>query len=523
LKKRSVMNSALIEGLYNSANIGIIIANEHGSIIQVNPFLEEITGYSQSQLLGRGFLQYCLATEDLQERFHRKVISTYKAPFDDLDIFLLGKENNKIAVHIKGFSFTQKDSSYAAVLVEDVTNRKAYEKVIESSFDKFIQTTLDLDAAMKKIKLQRKVLEDYKRKMIRELEVAKGVQKAIIPGEFPETPFFSIYGLSLPSEELGGDYFDFFPLSEGRMGILVADVSGHGVPSSLITTMVKAYFEYYTKEHVDPARVLTLINHEVSEMLHDTGFFLTAIYGVLSREGTEITLSLAGHDRALVLDRQGRVSELGEEAQGPVLGVIADAVYQSQTYPLEGKEKILFYTDGFPEARDSKGAFFGVESLQKFLKKERALSPKDFCHTLVKQVDQFYKGAQPNDDRTLVCINLTSAEAPVEEEDTLGRLLKKKAYQEAKEYITQQGLANSVSPQIQYYCGLLSFQQRDYQGAKEAFQRAIELNPEQAFCLYYLGRIALLEERLAEGKQYFEKALAINPDLSEAQKAIDQI
>jgi serine phosphatase RsbU (regulator of sigma subunit) len=247
--------------------------------------------------------------------------------------------------------------------------------------------------------------------MNRELEIATSIQHAIIPGEFPVNEKIEIWGASIPSEKLGGDYFDIFHLDQNVYGILIADVAGHGVAASLLTTMLKAYFENYTKYYREPENVFSRVNSSLSSILGDSGFFFTALYCILDFNTMTITSCTAGHEPAVCFHPEHKEPmQIGAKAKALVLGVFPEAVYSSVTFQLIPGCKILFYTDGITEARGETGDYFGYRRLVDFLGNYFKTNPlngaRECIIDLFSEIDRFYGQNTPNDDRTAVLIDI---------------------------------------------------------------------------------------------------------------------
>jgi hypothetical protein len=343
---------------------------------------------------------------------------------------------------------------------------------------------------MKKIGEQNTILEDYKEKMTRELAIAKGVQKAIIPREFPRHSGFDLFGLAIPTDELGGDYFDWFQVDDDRFGMLIADVSGHGVPSSLITTMVKSSFDYHTKKHPDPATVLTEVNRDLTAIIADTGFYLTALYGVLNPATREFRVAVAGHDSALCLEA-GNLRRLGGGGEGTILGVFPEAVYTSRTYFLAPGARVLAYTDGITEARSPSGEFFGTGRLESFLASQGNTPAQNLVEALVEVTNRFFDTAVPNDDRTLWAFSLPGGEIPPPKDSLL---LAKKAFA-AKDFPAAHGLLGQVleagdrSVEVCYLAGQTLVNLGKGDQAAEFFEEAVRTDPRFTKAWYYLGLV----------------------------------
>ncbi len=511
------LDSASLVALYDQIPVGFVLLDREGLPVYVNHTFQRISGYPENLLLNDGVYELLFPVKEVCARVREKSLSALQESFDDLDVTMSNASGDKVSVHMAGSRVQDSNQTYISLIIQDVTNRKAFEKVIESSFDNFIQVTNALDAAMKKINEQNTILEEYKSKMTRELEIAKSVQKAIIPKVFPRMPGLDLWGVSLPSEELGGDYFDYFHLDDNLIGILIADVSGHGVPSSLITTMVKAYFEYYTKRHWEPEKVLQNVNRDMAAIIMDTGFYLTACYGVLDLSARKFTVSLAGHDAAIgVVKGQGAVQRLGEGCEGTILGVFADATYTAMSYQLEPDTKVILYTDGITEARSDQGEFFGTERLQKFMLAQGGKTARETVEELVRTVDQFYGTNSPNDDRTLVVFDFFSSERPSgDASDPLRN--GKRAFLERKFPVALQEFEKLITSDVRdselfYLAGQTCCFLNDNEKAIRYLERSIEIEPKAYKSFYYLGIVYHNEKQFEKSEQCWRKVLDIHGD-----------
>lgn len=519
---------ARLTALFNNIPLGFVLYGKDKSVFFVNEFLAKMVGFGAGELSGAGFFSKVFPTKDGSDRIQEKALSAFDAPFDDLDMTLTVRTGEKLSVHISGSSVKDGDEIFGVLVIQDVTNKKAFEKVFESSFDNFIQVTNALDSAMKKINEQNQILEEYKAKMTRELNIAKSVQKAISPKVFPRIPNFDMYGISVPSEELGGDYFDYFTLDSDNIGILIADVSGHGVPSSLITTMVKAYFEYYTKRFLNPDEVLQHVNRDMAAIIMDTGFYLTAYYAVLKLSTLELTVSTAGHDSAICVTKgKPEARRLGEGAEGTILGIFPDAEYKSVKYQLEPDSKIIIYTDGITEARSSSGEFYGPERLEAFLAKQLGRPSKESVDSLIREVDAFYEDNHPNDDRTLVIFDLYSAGSKPSLDSAAFKRGKKamlaKDFQNALvefEYLLNHGVETA---EIYYFAGQASSLLYKYDQAVEYLTKAIARESDHYKAYYYLGIVQHNMKNFADARQSWEKVLELKDNYKDTRRLLEKL
>jgi PAS domain S-box-containing protein len=406
-----MVDISIFQHLVKDAPVGFVLIDVNMEVVFVNSFITERTGYGVEELLGEKFFILILQDQELRDYVKRKISGAEKKPFEDFQFDMQKKKGHAIPASLSCSSFLFDSQIYFACVILDTTNRATFEKVIEAGYDNLQRVTIDLETAMKKITEQQIILKAYKEKMTQELEIANSVQRAIIPTQFPSNEKLDIWGISVASEKLGGDYFDIFDLDEDVYGIAIADVAGHGVAASLLTTMLKAYFEYYTKHYREPEKVFSHINNSLASILGDSGFYFTALYCVLDFNTMEMTCCAAGHDPGICLHPGEKdASQLGMETRGLILGVFQDAVYKSTTFQLTPGCKIFLYTDGITEARSDSGDYFGfnrlVQFLQHYFEEKPDSDAKSCIDALFSVVNQFYGENSPNDDRTAVLINI---------------------------------------------------------------------------------------------------------------------
>jgi phosphoserine phosphatase RsbU/P len=184
----------------------------------------------------------------------------------------------------------------------------------------------------------------------KELEVARRIQLSILPAEFPRSENFRVAARYIPMTSVAGDFYDFIVADDKQAGLLIADVSGHGVPAALIASMVKLAATSQRAQAADPSSFLAGMN---SALLGNTqNQFVTAAYVHLDSEARELRYSAAGHPPMLLL-RQGSVREI--EENGLMLAAFDFAKYSNAAHGLEPGDRLLLYTDGILEATDAFG------------------------------------------------------------------------------------------------------------------------------------------------------------------------
>jgi phosphoserine phosphatase RsbU/P len=230
-----------------------------------------------------------------------------------------------------------------------------------------------------------------------ELEIARRIQQSILPTEFPSSKDFHVAARYVPMTSVAGDLYDYIIADDHQVGLLVADVSGHGVPAALIASMVKLAAASQRAVSADPSKFLSGMN---SALLGNTqNHFVTAAYVHLNSESGELRYSAAAHP-PLLLVRDGSVIQI--EENGLMLAAFDFASYSTAVHKLEAGDRVVMYTDGILEAASAAGDFFGNKALCDLLAKTRGLSPALAADSIISSVRQW--SAKQDDDLTvLVC------------------------------------------------------------------------------------------------------------------------
>ncbi|HXO19316.1 MAG TPA: PP2C family protein-serine/threonine phosphatase [Thermoanaerobaculia bacterium] len=240
----------------------------------------------------------------------------------------------------------------------------------------------------------------------RELETARRIQASILPRELPRVDGLDLAVRYLPAEDVAGDFYDFLPGPGRGLGVLVADVSGHGVPAALIASMIKVAVAAQAAHAASPGRVLTEMNRIFHGKLRDQ--FITAAYVFLDLDAARVTWANAGHPPPL-LQGAGGLAELGPT--GTVMGRLSRAAYGKSSLPLAPGDRLVLFTDGFPEAPSPAGELFGDARLQGFLAEHPGLAPEPLAAALLARIAE-WSGTNADrgraDDLTLVVLQVDS-------------------------------------------------------------------------------------------------------------------
>jgi sigma-B regulation protein RsbU (phosphoserine phosphatase) len=231
----------------------------------------------------------------------------------------------------------------------------------------------------------------------KELEVAKRIQLSILPAEFAASANFRVAARYVPMTAVAGDFYDFLVADDKQAGLLIADVSGHGVPAALIASMVKLAA---TSERANAAKPSELLSRMNTMLCGNTQKqFITAAYVHLDAIARELRYSAAGHPPMLLL-RDGEVIAI--EENGLMLAAFSSASYTDLTFPLEPGDRILLYTDGIIEAADARGDFLGHAGLCALFQKTAGLPPGESVDLIFSSVEKW--APLQDDDRTvLIC------------------------------------------------------------------------------------------------------------------------
>ena len=248
-----------------------------------------------------------------------------------------------------------------------------------------------------------------------ELNVATQIQASMLPcifPAFPERREFDIYAAMDPAKEVGGDFYDFFMVDQTHLAVVMADVSGKGVPAALFMVIGKTLI----KDHTLPGRDLGEVFSEVNRLLceaNSEGLFITAFEGVLDLKTGELCYVNAGHEMPFV----GRAG--GFEAQkirpGFVLAGMEGVRYRAGSLTLQPGDKLFQYTDGVTEATDAGNNLYGMERLSEALNAHASESPQQICAAVRADIDAFVKDAPQFDDITMLCLEYKQ---PCEEKES---------------------------------------------------------------------------------------------------------
>jgi sigma-B regulation protein RsbU (phosphoserine phosphatase) len=242
-------------------------------------------------------------------------------------------------------------------------------------------------------------IEQSEKLMELELSQASEIQQTLLPAGAPPFEGFDLAGLNLCCRTVGGDYFDFLPYQDGRLGLVVGDVSGKGMPAALLMSSLQARVQMLRETMPEPDQAVALLNRSIAERC-PTGKFITFFYGLLDTQGG-FDYSNAGHNYPLLLRANGQVEQL--RGNGLVMGLFPSVFYPLKSIRLEPGDLLALYSDGVTEA-SSGGNEFGEEGLAEFLLRHRELPCQELVHGLVEYVRLYSGNPSFTDDFTVLLV-----------------------------------------------------------------------------------------------------------------------
>jgi phosphoserine phosphatase RsbU/P len=239
-----------------------------------------------------------------------------------------------------------------------------------------------------------------------ELKVVGDIQRSLLPARLPNIPTMDVAAYYQTSKRAGGDYYDFFPLPEGKWGIFLADVSGHGTPAAVLMAITHCIAHTHPGPPTPPAEILSYLNfHLATWYTAFTGTFVTAFYGIYDPGKRGLAYACAGHNPPRLKSHQERSLVVLNGVNGLPLGVDIEESYENGFQALNSGDQIAFYTDGITEARNPAGDLFGTQRLDAVLS-ECIPEASKMLDAVLRAVDEFAADYPADDDRTLLVASI---------------------------------------------------------------------------------------------------------------------
>jgi phosphoserine phosphatase RsbU/P len=255
--------------------------------------------------------------------------------------------------------------------------------------------------AMENARLYNETLE--KQRIEEDLRLAQEIQKNLLPRSTPQGDRYELAGFNLPSREVGGDYYDFIQLGNGRIGIVIGDISGKGVPAAILMSNLQATFRISALHAGNSAEAMHLVNNQIVQTT-SVEKFATLFYGVFDARDRSFEYTNAGHNYPVLRHRGGDRIFLSEG--GLVVGVLKDTAYRATRIRLEPGDVLVFYTDGVTEARDGRDEEFGEQRLVNAISSNCEKPAEALLETILDSVSEYSGDNLQSDDLTLVVMKV---------------------------------------------------------------------------------------------------------------------
>ena len=243
-----------------------------------------------------------------------------------------------------------------------------------------------------------------------ELDVARHIQASMLPcifPAFPERHEFDIYASMTPAKEVGGDFYDFFLVDDDHLALVMADVSGKGVPAALFMMISKTLLKSAAQSGLSPKAVLEKVNDQLCEN-NEAEMFVTVWLGILEISTGKMKCANAGHEYPAIMHKGGSF-ELFKDRHGFVLAGMEGARYREYELELDAGDRLVVYTDGVPEATNASNTLYGTDRMLRALNAAEGGSCRQLLEALHRDVDEFAGGADQFDDITMLCIEMKSS------------------------------------------------------------------------------------------------------------------
>ncbi|MGH1365760.1 MAG: PP2C family protein-serine/threonine phosphatase [Calditrichia bacterium] len=309
----------------------------------------------------------------------------------------------------KETGFTTKSILAVPLIVKDriigiaeVINRIDGEPFDNADLELFIAFCRSVALAIENARMVQLQLE--KQRLDQQLEAAQSIQQSFMPENIPtiEGQSFSIAAESLAARSVGGDFYDFIDFDEDRMGLIIGDISGKGVPAALFMARMISDFRLYTQEYRDAGILLSDMNNTLQER-SQRGMFVTSLYGILNTKSGCFTFANAGHIPLIHVKQAANTSALVEDSAGVPLGILADITYEESEITLSTGDYLIMITDGVTEAKAPDSSEYSLERVLELFNNSSA-TPEKLIEYLMDDIRKFTGDEQWRDDVTIVVL-----------------------------------------------------------------------------------------------------------------------
>ena len=384
-----------LESIFDSITEPIFTVNPEYEITRLNKKFESLMGKTFKEILGKKcFTQLYKQKNICPECPLKRVVKGHKKTSFKITV------ENTIDYIVNCFPLMNKRGDIISMVefARDITEEEQIKRELSVLQQQTLQKSLQLAN-------QNNELEIAYKKLSRELTLARIVQRGILPQQLPLLNELRTAVYYLPMEDVGGDLYDFIQISPDILGVIIADVSGHGIPAAFIAAMAKMSFYLHTINTTSTARVLTQVNKDMCSNLHIDEYFFTTTYCLIDLISNRVKYSNAGHPPVLIYRKNSdKIEEINNK--GLIMGLNRDAKYSEVEIELNKGDRLVFYTDGVIESSNGSEKF-GLSRLKESLLKTSTYSVESQIDAVEKDLNSYLDSNNPSDDVTLLIIEAT--------------------------------------------------------------------------------------------------------------------
>ena len=249
------------------------------------------------------------------------------------------------------------------------------------------------------------VVDSRNKTLEREINLAKNIQTTLLNGEKPKLENDEVSGISIPARLIGGDYFDFYPLPNGKLRIVVGDVMGKGIPAAMLMILTRGAFRTAAESTKGPGETLTAMNNALYSDLRKLNSFVTVFCADWDPVLGTLTYSNAGHSLPTIIKENKQKIDI-PTVKGIMLGGLPNQVYKEESAALAEGDLVFIYTDGIIEAVNAGNEMYKVNRLEELLKSVVVKNVEEIEKTVIKDLNQFTEGLPQKDDITMVLLKI---------------------------------------------------------------------------------------------------------------------
>ena len=348
----------------------------------------------------------------------------------------------------------------------------------------------------------------------RQLDMAGTIQRGILPGKIEPWNGINVAVRYIAMEKIGGDFYDVYSLKNNKISLLIADVSGHGIPAALVTAMAKISFGNAHIKYDSPKRIFQEVNREMLDHVK-TQDYLTCFLLVIDDE-YNVTYANASHQKAMLL----RTSEARIEfmdTNGLFIGAIEEAneTYEEKSIKLNYGDRIILYTDGIPESVNDKREEYTNERLEEMALKYKELPLEGFTDSIILDLQNFMGATPMQDDVTLLVVELENDET-LEIMKNVKHLINENKYQEAIDHLRMGLDLYPDNQKLLYSLGKTYFRINDLDNAVSCFRKYVEKDKSNKYA-YYIGGTAYYQMKdYGNASRFLEEAIKLDPNFLNA-------